>query len=173
MARIDPPRRAVCASAIVVLLLAGMSTLTGCGNPTASVSRCVGVPDATVAAIQERLTVGGALRNGKMVRPLEHDGFTMVSAELHPTSADKHDKGDILTWASRDPDGLEFVSVDANARADSDWPHATFGVSESGAIESRACTGLNVGKTKAQIDCERNGGSSNVDVGGGNDCGDR
>jgi hypothetical protein len=156
----------------VLLVIAGLSSLSGCGNPTASVSRCLGAPDATVAAIQQRLTVSGDLRNGKMVKPQVPDGFTMVSAELHPTHADKHDKGDILTWATRDPTHDDFVSVDAHARNDSAWPHASFGVAEKGAIESRACTGLNVGKTKAQLECEQNPGNSNVGI-GGNDCSKR
>lgn len=171
MACIPPARRVVRASA-VLLVLAGVPSLSGCGNPTASVSRCLGAPDATVTAIQQRLTVSGDLRNGKMVKPLAPNGFTMISAELHPTSADKHDKGDILTWAARDPVKSDFVSVDANARDDSGWPHASFGVSASGVIESRACTGLNLGKTKAQLECEQNRGSANVDVGGG-DCSNR
>jgi len=156
-----------------LLVLSGFPVLGGCGNPTASVSRCLGTPDATVAAIQDRLTIPGSLRNGKMVKPLRPNGFTIVSAELHPTGADKQAKGDILTWASRNLTAGRFESVDANARNDSGWPHANFGVSADGVIESRACTGLNLGKTKAQLACEQNRGSSNVNVGGSNDCAGR
>jgi hypothetical protein len=161
-------RRAAWASAALVVL-SGFPILAGCGNPTASVSRCLGASDATVAAIQDRLT----LRNGKMVKPLRPNGYTMVSAELHPTGADKQDKGDILTWAARDVALGQFESVDVNARDDSGWPHASFGVSKDGVIESRACTGLNLGKTKAQLECEQNRGNSNVNVGGSNDCAGR
>ena len=107
-----------------------------------------------------------------MVKPQRANGYTMVSAELHAAGDDKHDKGDILTWAARDVDGARFVSVDVNARDDSRWPHASFGVAENGVIESRACTGLNLGKTKAQIECEQNSGSSSADVAGGHQCSD-
>ena len=66
-----------------------------------------------------------------------------------------------------------FVSVDVHAREESTWPHASFTVTKDGVIESRACTGLNTGKTKAQLDCEqRQSSGENVPLPSGKDCSD-
>ncbi len=93
---------------------------------------------------------------------------------MHLQSDAPHDKGDIATWATRDiKSSSDFLSVDVHAREDSTWPHAPFNVTEDGAIESRACTGLNTGKTRAQLDCEqRQSSGENVGLPKGKDCSD-
>ena len=107
-------------------------------------------------AIQQKLTAQGKLRNGKMVHL--KSGPYFVSAEIHLDSDAPHDKGDIATWATDDIKSTdEFQSVDVHAREESTWPHASLDVTADGAIESRACVGLNTGKTKAQIQCEQDG----------------
>jgi hypothetical protein len=146
--------------------------VAGCGNPTQSVRHCVGAPDDTIATIQEKVNGAQKLRNGKMVH-LKGAEYTFVSAELHPASDDPHDKGDIATWATTDINGTEFLSVDVHALEESTWPPADFKVTEDGAIESRACTGLNTGKTKAQIQCEADrSAGENVQLPAGKDCSD-
>jgi len=165
--------RPVAALAVAVIAFAGVGVLTACGNPTQAVRHCVGAPEEAVLAIQEKLTAPGKLRNGKMVH-LKGSPYSFVSAEIHLDDDDPHDKGDIATWATQDvksPDG--FVSVDVHAREESTWPHASFTVTTEGAIESRACTGLNTGKTKAQLDCEqRQSSGENVPLPSGKDCSD-
>ncbi len=67
-----------------------------------------------------------------MVR-LEGAEYTFVSAELHPASDAKHDKGDIATWATTDvKSATDFLSVDVHAREESTWPDAPFNVTEDG-----------------------------------------
>jgi hypothetical protein len=153
--------------------LTSVGFLGGCGNPTQSVRNCVGAPDEVVQAIQQRVTGPQTLRNGKMVR-LEGAKYAFVSAELHPRSDDPHDKGDIATWATRDIKSTDgFKSVDVHAREESTWPDAPFNVTEEGAIESRACTGLSTGKTPAQIQCEsEQAAGENPDLPEGKDCSD-
>jgi hypothetical protein len=97
---------------------------------------------------------------------------TFVSAELHLRSDEPHDEGDILTWITADADGGEFRSVDVNARDQSSWPPAAVDVRAPGARESRACTGLNVGKTKAQLQCEQDQASGEVALPQGKECDD-
>ena len=110
-------RRQVVAISSIALCFASVLGLAGCTNPTASVQKCVGAPDQVVSDIQQKLTAAGSLRNGKMVT--EGSGYTFVSAELHAAGDAKHQQGDILTWATRDPTGADFVSVDVHARSDS------------------------------------------------------
>jgi hypothetical protein len=113
------------------------------------------------------------LRNGKMVR-LKGAPYTFVSAEMHLADDEPHDKGDIATWATKDIKSSDgYLSVDVHAREDSTWRPAPFKVTADGAIESRACTGLNTGKTRAQIDCEqRQSSGENVALPQGKDCSD-
>lgn len=163
-------------AAVVVLAVAVASlTFAACGNPKQSVQHCVGAAEETVLAIQQKVKpdAKAKLRNGKMVR-LKGADYTFVSAEMHLDEDAPHDKGDIATWATKDiKDSDGFLSVDVHAREDSTWPHAPFKVTEEGAIESRACTGLNTGKTRAQIDCEqRQSSGENVALPKGKDCSD-
>ena len=162
--------------AAVVVSILSVGVLAGCSqmqNPEYDVgsSGCVGASDETVLAIQERLDAPGKLRNGKQVAA-PGSGETFVSAELHLETDEPHDDGDILTWATTDVAGSEFFSVDVNAREESSWPPADFDVREPGARESRACTGLNVGKTKAQIQCEQDAASGDVALPQGRECDD-
>jgi hypothetical protein len=160
-------------AAVGALALGTITVLPGCGNPTQSVGNCAGVPAETVRAIQQNITGPQKLRNAKMVR-LPSADWTFVSAELHPFSAAPHDKGDIATWATKDiasSDG--YVSVDVHARDESTWPAAPFNVTVDGAIESRACTGLSTGKTRAQVQCEAAQASGrHVELPKGKDCND-
>lgn len=165
--------RRVAALAVVAVAFAGVGVLTACGNPTQAVRHCVGAPDEAVLAIQEKLTAPGKLRNGKMVH-LKGSPYSFVSAEIHLDDDDPHDKGDIATWATRDIKSTDgFKSVDIHAREESTWPDAPFKVTEEGAIESRACTGLSTGKTPAQIQCEsEQAAGENPDLPEGKDCSD-
>jgi len=162
-------------AAVVAPLVAlpSLALLAGCGNPTQSVQHCIGAPDSAVLAIQQKFTAKGKLRNGKMVH-LEGAPETFISAEIHLDSDAKHDKGDIATWATRDLNSTtDFQSVDVHARENSTWPHAAFDVTTAGAIESRACTGLNRGKTAAELRCEQEQESgNNVALPKGKDCSD-
>lgn len=155
---------------VLVLALASLGMLAGCDNPTANVEQCATPGAEVVEAIQQELSVPGKLRNAKMVPDAR---YTFISAELHPPDVDRHDEGDILTWATRDLEGSEFVSVDVHARESSSWPHASFDVRERGAIESRACTNFNRGKTRAQIECEQDQAQSGAGLPNGVDCSDR
>ncbi len=144
--------------------------LVACGNPTTSVARCVGAPNEAVRAISRKLDPSaGTLRNAKMVTS---SGFSFLSAELHAVGDAKHDEGDILTSATRSAKSGDFVSVDVHAREYSSWPIARFDVTKKGVIESRACTGLNRGKTRAQIRCDQEQATGDVQVGPGRDCTD-
>jgi hypothetical protein len=151
----------------------GMSLLAACGNPKTSVNRCQGASEEVMSAIQTKLTANGKLRNAKLVRP-KASPYTFVSAEIHLNEDAAHDDGDIATWATKDIKSTDgFVSVDVHAREESKWPHASFKVTRDGAIESRACTGLNSGKTRAQIKCEQDQSSGeNVQLPQGKDCSD-
>jgi hypothetical protein len=165
----------VAAVGSLAVALASLTFAAGCGNPKQSVQHCVGAPEEALIAIKEKIKPAAKvkLRNGKMVHLTGND-YTFVSAELHPQSDAPHDKGDIATWATKDVAGGEgFVSVDVHAREDSTWPHASFNVTADGAIESRACTGLNTGKTRAQIECEqRESSGEGVALPQGKDCSD-
>jgi hypothetical protein len=147
--------------------------LAGCGNPQQSTQACVGAPDDAMEAIQERVDGNQTIRNGRMVR-LRDAEHAFISAELHPSSDDAHDKGDIATWATRDPASPDdFVAVDVYAREESTWPVAPFDVTAEGAIESRACTALSRGKTPEQVACEQARGSGqSIDLPDDQDCRD-
>jgi len=164
-------RVAVVVSTVTALL--SVSVLAACGNPTTSVSRCQGASDQVMSAIQTKLTAKGKLRNAKLVRP-KASPYTFVSAEIHLFQDAPHDSGDIATWATKDiKSANDFVSVDEHARSESKWPDASFKVTKDGAIESRACTGLNTGKTRAQIKCEQDQSSGEqVQLPKGKDCSD-
>jgi len=156
--------------------IVGFGVLAGCSqmsNPTYDLvaSGCAGASDETILTIQEHLEAPGKLRNGKLVRSPE-SGTVFVSAELHLRSDEKHDSGDILTWSTDDVAGNEFFSVDVHAREESSWPHADVDVRAAGARESRACTGLSRGKTRAQIQCEQDSVTGDVVLPTGKDCGD-
>lgn len=127
--------------------------LVACGNPTQEVTTCTGTKETVIAAISERLEPGaGTLRNVKQVAA---SGVTFISAELHARSDARQDKGDILTWATRNPKRGTFLAVDEHARVNSTWPRSTFDVRKSGAYASRACADISRGKTRAQIACEQ------------------
>jgi hypothetical protein len=162
----------IAAVAAIAVALAGIALIAGCGNPQQSVRHCQGAPDEAILAIQQKVTAKGKLRNGKMVHL--GSGHYFVSAEIHLDSDAPHDKGDIATWATDDIKSTdEFQSVDVHAREESTWPHASFDVTADGAIESRACVGLNTGKTRAQIRCEQERSSGdNVQLPAGKDCSD-
>jgi hypothetical protein len=156
------PRRR--AGLVVALALAcSAACFAGCSNPTvpeAQLNQCSGTSDTVAQLISQKLDTGaGKLRNVKQVTS---DGVTFISAELHAPSDKKHDKGDILTWASttaKDP--TSFKSVDVHAKEKSSWPKATFDVRKNGAYASRACTNISRGKTKAQIACEQQSSGAN------------
>jgi hypothetical protein len=165
--------RRIAAFGVAAVALASFGVLSACGNPTQSVRHCVGAPEEAVLAIQQKLTAPGKLRNGKMVH-LKGSDYSYLSAEIHLDENDRHDKGDIATWATKDVKSADgFLSVDVHAREESTWPPASFTVTEDGVIESRACTGLNTGKTKAQLECEqRESSGENVPLPSGKDCSD-
>ena len=181
----QPERHASCptlsrrrrGSAALLLLLVALivPAAVACGNPTQSVQNCVGTSDSVVSAIQQRMKpdAKAKLRNARSVQVPGSD-TTFVSAELHLDSDAPHHKGAIATWATDDiKSDNGFVSVDVHARDDSTWPHASFTVTKDGAIESRACASLNLGKTKAQIDCEQRKTSGQaVALPDGKDCSD-
>lgn len=175
----DPPRHPMRhrVGAVRLLLVAAIvvPVLSACGNPTQAVQNCVGTSDTVTRAIQQGMKpeARATLRNARSVQ-VPGSNTTFVSAELHLDSDSAHDKGDIATWATNDvASGDGFLSVDVHAREDSTWPHAPFGVTKNGAIESRACASLNTGKTKAQIDCEqRKNSGNNVALPDGKDCSD-
>ena len=159
-------RGALTAAALVAVGAVG----GGCGNPTQSTSRCIGPPDGALEDIEAQLTTDGELRNGSLVQP-EDGQFSLLSAEVHRRDDEPHDKGDIATWAIDDTG--TYVAVDVVARDVSAWPDAPFTVSADGAVESRACTDVNRGKTPAQVECERDVASGDdVALPANTDCSD-
>ena len=154
------------AALIVVgfVLLAGL--LAGCSqmkNPSydlGSLGCGTATPD-TLATIQTKVTADGTLRNGKVITV---GGQSFVSAELHRRTDQPHEKGDILTWVTKDLAGDSYSSVDINARQDSDWPDADITVTAPGARESRACTATVTGKTRAQLKCETDKSNGSVPI---------
>jgi hypothetical protein len=162
----------IAAVAATAVALACIAAIAGCGNPQQSVRHCQGAPEESILAIQQKFTAKGKLRNGKMVHL--KSGPYFVSAEIHLYSDAPHAKGDIATWATDDIKSTDtFQSVDIHAREESTWPHASFTVTADGAIESRACVGLNTGKTRAQIQCEqRQSSGDNVALPAGKSCSD-
>jgi hypothetical protein len=168
-------RRSGVAARLLLLAALVAPAATACGNPTQSVQNCVGTSDTVISAIQQKLKpdAKAKLRNGRSVHVPGSD-TTFVSAELHSDSDAPHDKGRHRTWATNDIKSSDsFLSRRRDARDDSTWPHAPFEVTKNGAIESRACTALNLGKTPAQIDCEqRKNAGQNVALPNGKDCSD-
>ena len=152
---------------LAVVALCGCSQISAPTYDLQSVG-CRSASDAMLATASSKLTVDGALRNGKIVDG--GAGRQFMSAELHRRDDDKHDKGDLLTFAVIDGNESEFLAVDIHAREDSSWPAAQFGVQEHGARESRACADIVRGKTKAQIECE-SGSAGQAPVPGNRDCG--
>jgi hypothetical protein len=155
------------------LLVTSVLLLAGCGNPQQSTQACVGTADDVMQAIQEQVDDNQTVRNGRMVR-LRDAEYAFISAELHPSSDDPHDSGDIGTWATRDVASPgDFLAVDVHAREESTWPAAPFDVTAEGAIESRACTALSRGKTPEQVACERARASGQIaDLPDDQDCSD-
>ena len=161
--------------AVVAVAVAGF-TLVACGNPETEVEGCTGTSKEVVAAISERLHKNvGRLRNTHQFSK-GTDGITFITAELHDPEGDKedrHDKGDLLTWATKNDKSGEFMSVDEHARVESSWPGAPFDVRKKGAYESRACTDISRGKSQAQIQCEQEQGDPNAPaLPGGKECDD-
>ena len=149
-------------------------TLVACGNPETEVEGCTGTSNEVVAAISERLHRNvGRLRNTHQFSQ-GTDGYTFITAELHDPEKgkeDRHDKGDLLTWATRNEDSGQFEAVDERARTESSWPGASFDVREKGVYESRACTNISRGKSKAQIECEQEQSDPNAPaIPGGKEC---
>ena len=141
-------------------------------NPTYDLSKsgCKGTSAATLRAIQDKVHADGVLRNG---RQIVRSDRRFVTAELHLRTDDKHHKGQLLTWVTTGPSDSEFHSVDVSARDYSSWPAADIDVRADGARESRACATTDLGKTKAQVECEREtNNNSGVPAAGGRDCGE-
>jgi len=140
--------------AVLVVLIVGLGavSLSSCSNPQADVSACGGVPDQVLKVIGQRLDVAGIFRNGRMV-PGKHGEPSFVSAELHRTGTRDGLAGDVLTFATTDVKGGQFVSVDPYARANTSWPGAHFDVERGDAMESRSCANVVKGLTKKQLDC--------------------
>jgi hypothetical protein len=112
---------------------------------------CAGAPAALLSTAQTKLTVPGTLRNAS-IAPGD-DGYTFLTAELWRRAQDEHRKGDLLTFASKSGDD-QLLAVDQNARTDTSWPGAPFGVEARGGRESRACANTKRGTTRAQAHCE-------------------
>jgi hypothetical protein len=170
------PRARGLAVAIAVAI-AGF-TLSACGNPSTQVEGCGGTAPEVVAAISEKLHPNvGKLRNTHQFSK-GTGGITFITAELHNPDKGKahdqrHDKGDLLTWSTKNLKSGAFESVDEHARTESSWPGAPFDVRKKGAYESRACTNISRGKTTAQIKCEQNQLDANAPaLPGGKNCGD-
>ena len=177
MRRVSSASRARTLAVALSVALSGF-TLAACGNPSTEVSGCSGTAPEVVAAISEKMNPGvGKLRNTHQFAK-GTGGITFVTAELHSPDKGKardqrHDKGDLLTWSITDLKSGQFKSVDEHARTESSWPGAPFDVRKKGAYESRACTDISRGKTKAQIECEQRQLDANAPaVPGGKDCGD-
>lgn len=161
----------------VAMVVAGC-TFVACGNPETDVDGCTGTSSEVVQAISAKLHHDvGRLRNAHQFNK-GTGGITFITAELHDPDKGKahdqrHDKGDLLTWATRDVAGGQFKSVDEHARNESSWPGASFDVRKPGAYESRACTDISRGKTRAQIRCEqRQNDQGGVGLPGAKDCAD-
>jgi hypothetical protein len=161
----------------IAVAIAGF-TLSACGNPSTQVEGCGGTAPEVVAAISEKLHPNvGKLRNTHQFSK-GTGGITFITAELHNPDKGKahdqrHDKGDLLTWSTKNLKSGEFESVDEHARTESSWPGAPFDVRKKGAYESRACTDISRGKTKAQIKCEQDQLDANAPaLPGGKNCGD-
>jgi hypothetical protein len=140
-------------AALVVLIVGlGAVSLSSCSNPQADVSACGGVPGQVLKVIGQRLDVAGILRNGRMV-PGKHGEPSFVSAELHRTGTRDGLAGDVLTFATNDVAGGQFLSVDPYARDNTSWPSAGFDVDRGDAMESRSCANSLTGLTKKEQDC--------------------
>src|SRR5262245_32236211 len=140
-------------------------------NPTYDLEEtsCKSASSTTIEILQTRVEADGKLRNGMQVQVGDD---TFVSAELHLRSEERHEHGDILTWVTTNADGDEFSSVDVHAREESSWPESDRDVRANGARESRACAALNLGKTKAQIECEQRASTGETPTPGQPKCGD-
>ena len=159
----------IAAAAVTAIALAGCSQM---GNPAYDLNAtgCTGVGDATLAAIQQRVHADGTLRNGKQVTRADR---RFISAELHLRSDRRHDKGDILTWATSGARDFDFRAVDVKARENSSWPVADVDIRAAGGRESRACVTPDLGKTSEQIKCEQDRASSTgPKSSGGQSCAD-
>jgi hypothetical protein len=132
---------------IVLLGLGFGGGLSACSVPLPPSSACGVANNATLHALQAKLTVDGTLRNGRTVGPTSI-GWTWVSAELHLKGGRKSVRGNILTWGlpkGAPMTGGAFLAVDAKARSDSTWPKAPFAVTAAGVITSRGCVDEVVG----------------------------
>ena len=161
---------------LLALGLALACLLCGCvqelSEPSydAAKSGCQGAPAALVATAQTKLTVAGTLRNGA-VAPGD-DGYTFLTTELWRRGQDEHRKGDLLTFATKAGSQTEMVAVDQNARADTSWSAAPFGVSAKGGRESRSCANVKRGTTRAQASCEQQRGGQSPGLPGTKKCSD-
>ena len=177
MRRVSRAPRAKALAVVLVVSVSGF-TLAACGNPETEVDGCTGTSPEVVAAISTKLNSNvGKLRNTHQFAK-GTGGITFITAELHDPEKgqerdQRHDKGDLLTWSTDDIKSGQFKSVDEHARTESSWPGAPFDVRKQGAYESRACTDISRGKTRAQIKCEQDQLDANAPaLPGGKDCGD-
>lgn len=173
-----PRGRARGIGVLVALCFVNGIVASGCSlmsNPKYDLSNagCQDAPDIVIKVIEAKLTVAGNLRNGKEIKGSgDSEGYTFVSAELHRNGDKRHRKGDILTLTSKNPDQGDFLAVDTNARDQSSWQSGGFDVRVNGARESRGCTALYQGKTKAQVECERNRATDDFQLPNGERCSD-
>ena len=166
-ARLGGPRRSAHRPAsarirIVIVTVVILCLSSGCVQELSEPSYdgvkvgCEGAPNSLIATAQSKLTVPGTLRNGSVAPG--NGGATFLTVELWRRGQDEHRKGDLLTFAKASGADDQLLAVDQNARADTSWPHASFGVEAKGARESRACANAKRGTTRAQAQCEQEQG---------------
>lgn len=111
-----------------------------------SATACTAVAPAVLTSIASGLTVsgGGTLRDGQAVRSGDFRNVWFVAAEIDGPGLERD--GDVGVWAlnSLEPGGGLILSVDATARAFSDWPDgsktsAAVSMANSGASAAEAC----------------------------------
>ena len=147
--------RRIAAVAAAAVALTCLAVIAACGNPQQSVRHCQGAPEESILAIQEKVTARREASQRKDGAP-RRAGPTSSAPRSTSSPTTRTTRATSRTWATDDIKSTdEFQSVDVHAREESTWPHAPFDVTADGAIESRACVGLNTGKTKAQIQCEQ------------------
>jgi len=117
------------------------STTTQAQEP----NRCVTVPSALVAAIEEGLTVsgGGTLRNARAVKSNDFEKVYMVAADIQGAGMEGNEQVGVWATNSLKGDGLIF-SVDGQAKEFSDWgdgatTDANITQAADGVDEAREC----------------------------------
>lgn len=125
-------RRAVRVAVLGVVIVGPACAATS--PPRVDELACTIAPDELLRRVETKLDAFGTLRNGRTVQATN---TTIVSAEFHLYEDPVTDRGDILSWATRD--GHTFHAVDVRAREESSWPAAGFDVLAPGVISSRGC----------------------------------